>query len=182
MAKSKLVIAAATLALAGVLALAGCASQQGSGGQQGGTAPTADSAAAQSGASKATYVTPTPQDGAIAINVADLTTTPTFVNYDANGTTVQLIAGIASDGSARVALNTCQVCNPSPKAYFAQNGSKLVCQNCGNKFTMDDVGDAASGCNPTQVDHAESNGVITVATSALDAEAKAFAKWQGPTA
>lgn len=95
---------------------------------------------------------------------------------------MQLIAGIASDGSARVALNTCQVCNPSPKAYFAQNGSKLVCQNCGNKFTMDDVGDAASGCNPTQVDHAESNGVITVATSALDAEVKAFAKWQGPTA
>ena len=123
-----------------------------------------------------------PADGAISIAVGDLTTSPTYINYDTNGTTVQLIAGLASDGSARVALNTCQVCNPSPKAYFAQDGSKLVCQNCGNKFTMDDVGDAASGCNPTQVEFMESDGVLSVPTSVLDAEAKAFAKWQGPTA
>ncbi len=167
------------LRLVGTLALAGCAGQaQQSGGSQAGSS----SSGQASSAGTATFVTPTPQDGAITVNVADLTEAPTFVNYDANGTTVQLIAGIASDGSARIALNTCQVCNPSPKAYFAQNGSKLVCQNCGNKFTMDDVGDAASGCNPTQIEFTESNGVITVPTSALDAEAKAFAKWQGPTA
>ena len=158
-----------------------CAGQQAatSAGAQGGSSTAAQSEAATS---KATFVTPTPADGVISIAVSDLTTAPTYINYNANGTTVQLIAGIASDGTARIALNTCQVCNPSPKAYFAQNGSKLVCQNCGNKFTMDDVGDAASGCNPTQIEFTESNGVITVPTSALDAEVKAFAKWQGPTA
>lgn len=179
MAKSKIVASVAAVALVGVLALAGCAGQ---------TQQTESSQTASSGSSKtsttstAAFVTPTPQDGAISVNVADLSEAPTFVNYDANGTTVQLIAGIASDGTARIALNTCQVCNPSPKAYFAQSGNKLVCQNCGNKFTMDDVGDAALGCNPTQVEFTESNGVISVPTSALDAEAKAFAKWQGPTA
>ena len=178
MAKSKIVAGAATLALVGVLALAGCAGQS----QQSGSQAGSSNSGQASSTSAAAFVTPTPQDGAISVNVADLTEAPTFVNYDANGTTVQLIAGIASDGTARIALNTCQVCNPSPKAYFAQNGSRLVCQNCGNKFTMDDVGDAASGCNPTQVEFTESNGVITVPTSALDAEAKAFAKWQGPTA
>ena len=178
MAKSKIVAGAAALALVGALALAGCAGQS----QQSGSQAGSSNSGQASSTSAATFVTPTPQDGAISVNVADLTEAPTFVNYDANGTTVQLIAGIASDGTARIALNTCQVCNPSPKAYFAQNGSKLVCQNCGNKFTMDDVGDAASGCNPTQVEFTESNGVITVPTSALDAEAKAFAKWQGPTA
>ena len=175
---------ACTLAVAAALSatmLVGCAGQQAatSEGVQGGSSTAAQS---EADTSKATFVTPAPADGAISIAVGDLTTSPTYINYDTNGTTVQLIAGLASDGSARVALTTCQVCNPSPKAYFAQDGSKLVCQNCGNKFTLDDVGDAASGCNPTQVEFMESDGVLSVPTSVLDAEAKAFAKWQGPTA
>ena len=33
-----------------------------------------------------------------------------------------------------MAFNTCQVCNPSPKAYFVQNGKNFICQNCKNSL------------------------------------------------
>ena len=29
-----------------------------------------------------------------------------------------------------------------------QEGDKLVCQNCGNSFTMDQVGEISRGCDP----------------------------------
>lgn len=72
-----------------------------------------------------------------------------FINYEtANGYTVELIAVKDSDNNINVAFNTCQVCNGSPKAYFIQTNGTLVCQNCGNVFSLNSVGQYASGCNP----------------------------------
>ena len=90
-------------------------------------------------------------EGNIVINAKDVTETPTFINYDADGTTVQLIAVKASDETIRLAFNTCQSCNPSPKAYFIQEDEYLDCQACGTKFKMDEVGITHGGCNPAPV-------------------------------
>ncbi len=126
------------------------------------------------------YVTPTVENGEIAIDVDTLTSDPIYVNYDSNGTNIQLIAVKASDGTPRLSLNTCQVCNPSPRAYFKEQNGKLVCQNCGNTFTMDSVGETSGGCNPTYIDYKNTDGKLTVSTADLDTYADRFTSWGGP--
>ena len=55
----------------------------------------------------AVYVTPAVENGEIAIDADTLTSDPLYVNYDSNGTNIQLIAVKASDGTPRLSLNTC---------------------------------------------------------------------------
>ena len=65
----------------------------------------------------------------------------TFINYETeNGYEIELVAVKDSSNNIDVAFNTCQVCNGSPKAYFVQKNGKLVCQNCGNVFSLNSVG------------------------------------------
>lgn len=103
----------------------------------------AQSTASTENAAAASYITPAVENGQLAIDIGTLTEHPLYVNYDSNETNIQMIAVNASDGSARLSLNTCQTCNPSPKAYFKERSGKLVCQNCGNVFKMDSVGGTA---------------------------------------
>ena len=126
------------------------------------------------------YVTPIVENGEITIDADTLTSDPIYVNYDSNGTNIQLIAVKAFDGTPRLSLNTCQVCNPSPRAYFKEQDGKLVCQNCGNTFTMDSVGETSGGCNPTYIDYENRDGKLTVSTADLDTYADRFTSWGGP--
>ncbi len=128
-----------------------------------------------------TFITPTAENGEISVDTDSLSEHPIFVNFDSNGTTIQLIAVKASDGSPRLSLNTCQACNPSPKAYFKEENGRLVCQNCGNIFTMDSVGSTSGGCNPMNIAYEISDDKMTVNTADLDAYANSFSLWSGPT-
>lgn len=116
------------------------------------------STASTENAAAASYITPAVENGQLAIDIGTLTEHPLYVNYDSNGTNIQMIAVNASDGSARLSLNTCQTCNPSPKAYFKERSGKLVCQNCGNVFKMDSVGGTAGGCNPMNIQYTVATG------------------------
>lgn len=126
------------------------------------------------------YVTPTVENGKIVIDTDTLTEHPLYVNYDSNGTNIQMIAVNASDGSARLSLNTCQACNPSPRAYFKEQNGRLVCQNCGNVFTMDSVGETSGGCNPMNINYEIEDDNLTVSVTDLDSYADKFALWSGP--
>ena len=128
----------------------------------------------------AAYLTPVVENGQIIINTDTLTEHPLYINYDSNGTNIQMIAVKASDGSARLSLNTCQACNPSPSAYFGEKDGRLVCQNCGNVFTMESVGEASGGCNPMNIDYEIADGRLTVRTADLDQYADKFVSWNGP--
>ena len=147
------------------------------------------SSAAQSSSSKATsnvqhtFETVVPDEsGMVTIDESQIGDVATFYNYDANGTTVQLIGIRASDGTARLALNTCQSCNPSPNAYYVQQDDTLICRNCGQTFSAEDVGAQASGCNPTPIKGlTEQNGWFMVSADNLNAYASNFTKWAGPT-
>ena len=72
------------------------------------------------------YETPAVENGEISINADTLTSNPMYINYDSNGTNIQPIAVKGSDGTPRLSLNTCQVCNPSPRAYFKEQNGRLV--------------------------------------------------------
>lgn len=66
-------------------------------------------------------------------------------------TNMEVMAVKASDGTIRTAFNTCQVCNGSPRAYYEQEGDAVVCQNCGNRFSMDMIEVQRGGCNPVPI-------------------------------
>lgn len=91
------------------------------------------------------------ESGNIVIDTTNIGSKATFYNYNADGTAIRLFAVKASDGTIRMAFNTCQVCNPSPKAYFVQNGKNFICQNCKNSFATDNIGKERGGCNPIPI-------------------------------
>ena len=102
------------------------------------------------------------EDNNIILDTSNITSTATFVNYNDDGIIIQFILVRGTDGKVRIALNTCQVCNPSPKSYFIQEGEYLVCQNCGTKFHINKIGIEKGGCNPTPVEEKqeEDNKII----------------------
>ncbi len=119
--------------------------------------------------------------GDIEINESEITETATFYDYDADGTTVELFAVKASDGSIRLALNTCQVCMGSPYAYFVQSDDSFICQNCKNSFDTDNIGIEKGGCNPvpiTEDNYTESDGIITVSSDFLEEYKENFSSWK----
>ncbi|MBO7701530.1 MAG: DUF2318 domain-containing protein [Eggerthellaceae bacterium] len=129
------------------------------------------------------FVDATVESGNVVIPKASIGSQATFINYDAGGTTVQLLAVQSTNGEPRVALNTCQSCNPSPKAYFEQDGDTLTCRNCGLQFSIDTVGvRGASACNPAPIEGlVETDEAFFVPTATLDAYAPYFKQWEGPT-
>lgn len=86
------------------------------------------------------------KDGYLAIPIADLSQTASFYKADLDGTEVELVALKDSKGNLRTAFNACQVCYSSGRGYYVQDSDYLVCQNCGNSFTIDQVGIASGDC------------------------------------
>ena len=173
-----------------IAALSGCGSSDASGNTNvsesldaSGSLDTSEAENTESDAEKeetVVYETPAVENGEISINADTLTSNPMYINYDSNGTNIQLIAVKGSDGTPRLSLNTCQVCNPSPRAYFKEQNGRLVCQNCGNVFTVDSVGETTGGCNPMYIDYKNTDGKLTVSVADLDTYADQFASWDGP--
>lgn len=122
------------------------------------------------------------ENGNIVIQKDSITSDATYFNYEVDGITVQILAVRASDDTVRLAYNTCQVCNPSPKAYFVQQDGVFICQNCGNRFKTDVVGLSSFGCNPTTVSGlTETDETITIDSEAVESIAARFTYWSGPT-
>lgn len=101
----------------------------------------------------------------IVINKSEITETVKFYPTKVGKTNMEVLAVKASDGTIRTAFNTCQVCNGSPRAYYKQEGDILVCQNCGNQFSMDMIEQERGGCNPIPIlkgDKTEDENSITI--------------------
>jgi len=90
-------------------------------------------------------------DDDIVIPVSEVTNEVRFYPAEINGIELEALAVRASDGSIRTAFNTCQVCYSSGRGYYEQEGDNLVCQNCGNRFSMDQVEIIRGGCNPVPI-------------------------------
>lgn len=88
----------------------------------------------------------------VAIPISEISETVKFYPVKSGNTNMEILAVKASDGTIRTAFNTCQVCNGSPKAYYKQDGDVIVCQNCGNRFSMDMIEQQRGGCNPIPID------------------------------
>lgn len=121
------------------------------------------------------------KDNDIVIQVKDITDTPSFYPANINGTDLEVIAVKAPDGTIRTAFNTCQVCYNSGKGYYKVEGDQLVCQNCGNRFGVDDVEVTKGGCNPVPItnEYKTTNSEnITISKDILAQAVTIFQKWK----
>lgn len=91
------------------------------------------------------------ENGAVEIPLSDLSSKAKFYDVEIDGTKLELLAVKASDGTIHTAFNTCQVCYSSGRGYYVQEGDQLVCQNCGNRFPIGEVGVTRNGCNPVPI-------------------------------
>ncbi len=166
------------IALAGMLiALTGCAS-----GNNASPAATQQAVATQATATQAeeqAAEAPSGQD--LVILIAGITQDAGFYPVSVDGTEMEIIAVRAPDGTIRTAFNTCQVCYDSGRGYYVQQGDKLVCQNCGNQFSMSQVEVVSGGCNPWPIldaDKSVDDENITIPYSFLKDSAALFENWK----
>ena len=120
-------------------------------------------------------------DSDIVIQTKDVTEQPSFYPANIDGTDLEVIAVKATDGTIRTAFNTCQVCYGSGKGYYEVEGNELVCQNCGNRFGMDVVGEANGGCNPVPIASeykTENDEAITISKDFLTEATVIFDNWK----
>lgn len=119
--------------------------------------------------------------GDLVIPVNEISNTASFYPVTADGTKMEVLAVKAPDGTIRTAFNTCQICYGSGKGYYKQDGDLLVCQNCGNRFSMDLVEVEAGGCNPWPIfdkDKTVTDESITIPSDFLKESEQIFANWK----
>lgn len=123
------------------------------------------------------------KEGNIVIEKKDIKEKATFISYEVDGVTIGFIVVRGTDGKVRVAFNTCQSCSPSPNAYFLQEGEYFQCQNCGNKFHVDEIGVSKGGCNPAPVEEmTEDDDTIIISSEYAKTYKEKFENWNGPKA
>ncbi len=123
----------------------------------------------------------TVKDSDIIIQTKDITETPAFYSASIEGVDLEVLAVKASDGTIRTAFNTCQVCYNSGKGYYEVDKNELVCQNCGNRFGMDDVEVTKGGCNPVPITNeykTVTDDTITISKDVLSQATAIFAEWK----
>lgn len=90
--------------------------------------------------------------GNIIINASALSADHVSFIRLAADSKIELLARIGDDGSAKVALGTCQSCNGSPDAYYTQEENLLRCNNCGLTFPLSVLDAPGGGCHPIMID------------------------------
>lgn len=128
----------------------------------------------------------TPRDSSadspeLVIETVTLTNEPNFIDWEEEGTPMQVIALKSADGSVRLAFNTCQACKGSPWAWFEYlDNGKLQCQNCMQQFSIELVGIAeAAGCSPITIfDFSEGEGTVTIPKNVLAEAVPWFKNWK----
>lgn len=70
-----------------------------------------------------------------------------FLSLELEGRQLYYFALKSQDGAYRAALNACDVCFKSNRGY-RQEGDLMVCNNCGQTFPSNRIGEIKGGCNP----------------------------------
>ena len=119
--------------------------------------------------------------GDLTIIKSEVSQNAKFYPYKAGNIYMEVIAVKADDGTIRTALNTCQVCYDSGRGYYEQDGNELVCQNCRNRFRIDQVEKVRGGCNPLPIlkdSKNEDDENIVISGQFLAENKSYFNKWK----
>ena len=119
--------------------------------------------------------------GDIVIPKDDMSSTVKFYSTQIDGIKIEVLALKASDGTIRTAFNTCQICYGSGRGYYRQSGAVLICQNCGNRFMLDQVEKIKGGCNPVPIsakNKKEDSKNIIISRDFLAKNKELFRNWR----
>ncbi|MBR1455871.1 MAG: DUF2318 domain-containing protein [Oscillospiraceae bacterium] len=124
------------------------------------------------------------EDRSLTIPAASITETASFYPVVVDGTEMEVLAIRTASGEIRTAFNTCQSCYTSGHGYYVADGTELVCQNCGFRFTAEEVGlEGRGGCNPWPIpaaDRAESEEGVAIPYEVLAEGKTIFSNWSKP--
>ncbi|GHU31565.1 membrane protein [Spirochaetia bacterium] len=126
-------------------------------------------------------VKPAIADRDLVIQISEVTENAIFYPVDIEGTRLEVLAVKAPDGTIRTAFNTCQVCYGSGRGFYKQQGTVLVCQNCGNRFRMSQIEVRSGGCNPVPIfpqNKTVTANTITISKDYLKEAKSIFARWR----
>jgi uncharacterized membrane protein len=111
-----------------------------------------------------------PPNDVVSIPAASIGSEAKFFEYNASGTTIRFFAVKASDGSIKTAFDACDVCNYAKKGY-RQQGTNMVCNNCGNKYPIDGLGTEnknPGGCWPSYLPSSVSGDQVLIQKADLE--------------
>jgi hypothetical protein len=89
-----------------------------------------------------------------------------FYTLMINGRAVEFFVVKDKSGTVRAALNACEVCFPAKLGYH-QEGDEMICNNCGRRFPISQVGVVHGGCNPAPLSPTVEGGSIVIQESEL---------------
>jgi uncharacterized membrane protein len=109
-------------------------------------------------------VVPMVDDGRItyAVSMFDDGKARHFQYADAESkTTISYFILKSTDGVIRAAFDACDVCWRAGKGYY-QEGSSMVCRNCGRSFESVMVNEVQGGCNPAPLQRTIENDLVVI--------------------
>lgn len=92
---------------------------------------------------------------------------------EVNGKTVRFFLVKDQSGGVRAAFDACDVCWREGKGY-SQDGSYMVCNNCGQAFPIARIGTVQGGCNPSPLVFSVDAKAVTVKAADLAAGLRYF--------
>lgn len=138
-----------------------------------------DTTDAGNSASKDTQVIKSGEN--LVIPIDEISETVQFYPIEVDGTEMEVIAVKDSKGNIRTAFNTCQICYSSGRGYYVQDGNEIVCQNCRNRFTVDQIEVEVGGCNPYPIfdeNKTVTEDSILISYDYLKNTTEVFANWK----
>jgi high-affinity iron transporter len=104
------------------------------------------------------------ESGEVRVPLSEVTDSNLHVfSVDASGTSLRFIVIRKPNGSWGTALDACMICGT---AGYRQDGSNVICRNCGSAIYIPTIGQAG-GCNPIGVPSRAENGSLVIDVSAL---------------
>lgn len=89
-----------------------------------------------------------------------------FYTLMVQGRPVEFFVLKDKDGVVRAAFNACDVCFPAKKGYH-QEGDEMVCNNCGRRFPINQIGLIRGGCNPSPLTPTVDGSTVVIQESEL---------------
>ena len=105
----------------------------------------------------------------VSIPLSSVSTTMTKLNYEG----VNYFVVKDKSGEVKTAFDACDLCGS--KGY-SQSGDSVVCNNCGQKFSIEGLGSAnfGGGCWPSHLSHKIEGDNVLVSVAELKANAWRF--------
>ena len=117
-----------------------------------------------------------PVSDQVIIPLENVGTVAKFYEFESGGKTIRFFAVEASDGSIKTAFDACDVCFSSQKGY-RQEGTNMVCNNCGNKYPISGLGTEnrnPGGCWPSFLPSTVSGENLLIEKTGLEKGAVMF--------